>query len=98
VLLQLHLLGVAILHRHGETPAVWHGIWVSGCEVQPFPTSDCNLPCTACLIVQNGAVQPARAAQVLPPSNSVPLVRRMTPSHYRSELPAMSYGRAPPLV
>jgi hypothetical protein len=98
VLLQLHLLGMAMLHQHGETTAPWHGLWISACEAQPASTSDSNLLCTVCQIVQNSAVQPAVAAQVLPPSTSVPLVRLMTPSNYRSELPAMSYGRAPPLV
>ena len=96
VLLQVHLLGVAMLHWHGETMAPGHGLWVSACDVQTPSTSDSNLPCTACLIVQNGAAQPATAAQVLPSSSSVPLVRLMTPSDYRSEFSAMSYGRAPP--
>jgi hypothetical protein len=97
VLLQVHLLGVAMLHRHGETTALRHGLWVAGCEVQPSPASDSNLLCAACQIVQNSAAQPASAAQVLASPTSVPLVRRMTPSNYRSELPAMGYGRAPPL-
>jgi len=87
-----------MLHRHGETTVLSHGLWVSGCEVQPPPTSDRNLLCTVCQIVQNGAVQPATAPQVLPPSISVPLLPRVAPSNYRSELPVMSYGRAPPLV
>ncbi|MGD1102130.1 MAG: hypothetical protein ABSA59_08685 [Terriglobia bacterium] len=77
VLLQVHLLGAAMLHRHGETTGLCHGLWVSGCEVPASPTSESNLLCTVCQIVQNGAVQPASAAQVLPPSISVPLVRRM---------------------
>ncbi len=98
VFLQVHLLGVAMLHRHGETMSPWHGLWVSGCEVQPSPASDGSLLCSACQIVHNGAAQPASALQVLPSSISVPLVFRLTTSNYRSELPAMSYGRAPPLV
>lgn len=87
-----------MLHRHGETTGVRYGLWASVCEVPSSPTSESNLLCTVCQIVQNGAVQPASAAQILPPSISVPLLPRMTPSDYRPELPAMSYGRAPPLV
>jgi hypothetical protein len=87
-----------MLHWHGETVAPWHGLRVSGCEAQPSPPTDSNLLCTACQIVQSSAVQPAIVVQVLPSSISVALVGRMTPIHYRSELPAMSYGRAPPLV
>jgi len=87
-----------MLHRHGETLPLRHGLWVAGWEVQPSSTADSNLLCTACQIVQAGAVQPARAAQILPSSITVPLLRRLTTSNYRSEFPAMSYGRAPPLV
>jgi len=87
-----------MLHRHGETLPVFHGLWATGSEVQPSSTADSNLLCTACQIVQNGALQPASVAQILPSSISVPLLRRMTSSNYRSELPVMSYGRAPPLI
>jgi hypothetical protein len=98
VLLQAHLLVVAMLHQHGETTASRHSLCVSSHEVQTSPESKNNLLCTVCQIVHNGAVQPASAAQILPPSISLPLLRRMAPSHYRAELPALSYGRAPPLV
>ena len=98
VFLQVNLMGVAILHWHGEVTAPGHGVWVSEHEVQPASTSDSNLLCTACQIVHNGAAQPASAAQVLPSSTSAPMVRLMTPSNYRAELPATNYGRAPPLV
>jgi hypothetical protein len=94
----MQLLGAAMLHRHGETSALEHGLSVSTCEAQPSGTADGNLLCTVCLIVHNGAVQPANAAQVLPPSISIALLRRLAPSSYRSELPAMNYGRAPPLA
>jgi len=87
-----------MLHRHGETLPVCHGLWATGGEVQPASTADSNLLCTACQIVQAGAVQPASAAQIIPSSVSVPLLRRATLSNYRSDFPAMSYGRAPPLV
>ena len=99
VFLQMHLLGIAMLHRHGEMPAPWqHVISVSACEVQSPATSDSNLLCTACQIVQHSAAQPGSAAEALPSLASIPLVRRMVPSSYRSELPAMNHGRAPPLV
>jgi len=96
VILQANLLVVAMLHQHGETIALRHGLCVSGHEVQPSPDSKGNLLCTVCQIVHNGAVQAASAAQILPPTNSLPVLRRMAPSHYRAELPALSYGRAPP--
>jgi hypothetical protein len=98
VLLQVHLLGVAMLHWHGGKIAPSHAPRVSASNAQPTPESDSNLLCTACLIVHNGAVQPASAAQVLPTSASVALIRRIAPNHYRAESPAMSFGRAPPLV
>jgi hypothetical protein len=98
VILQAHLLVAAVLHQHGGTTAPHHSLCVSGYEVQPSSDSKGNLLCTVCQIVHNGAVQPASAAQILPPSNSLPLLRRMAPSHYRAELPALSYGRAPPLL
>ena len=98
VLLQVHLLGIAMLHQHDEAAASWHGLWVSGCEVQSSPAADSNILCTACQIVQHSAVQPGNAAQALPSSASVPLLRHMTPSNYRSELPVMNHGRAPPIV
>jgi len=87
-----------MLHWHGETMAPDHGIEVRSGATQSSPTSDSTIPCTACQIVQSGAAQPAYAIQVLPSSNSVALVRFITPSDYRSDFPAMSYGRAPPLV
>jgi hypothetical protein len=98
VILQAHLLVVAMLHQHGETTAPRHSLCVSANEVQPSPDSKSNLLCTVCQIVHNGAVQRASAAQILPPSNSLLLLRRLATSHYRSELPALSYGRAPPLL
>jgi hypothetical protein len=98
VLLQVNLLGVAMLHWHGELPAPAHSPQVYGCEAPSSSASECNLPCTACQIVQNGAVQPADAAQVIPSSHSTPLARLLAPSFYRSEFSAISYGRAPPLV
>ena len=67
VILQANLLVVAILHQHGETIALRQGLCVSGHEVQPSPDSKGNLLCTVCQIVHNGAVQPASAAQILPP-------------------------------
>ena len=97
VLLQMHLLGVAMLHRHGETTALCHVLRVSVCDIQSSPGVDSNLLCTVCQIVQSGAAQPAGAAQVLPSPTSVPLLRLVAPSNYRSELPAMSYGRCRPL-
>ncbi len=96
--MQANLLVVAILHQHGETIALRQDLSVSGYEVQPSPDSKGNLLCTVCQIVHNGAVQPASAAQILPPSISLPLLRRRAPSHYRTELPALNYGRAPPLL
>jgi hypothetical protein len=96
--LQVNLLGIAILHQHGETISQSHAPYVSGCEVPTSPFADGNLFCTVCQIVQHGAVQPANAAQVIPLSTSVQLVRSVAPSHYHSEFPAMSYGRAPPLA
>jgi len=87
-----------MVHRHGETTELRHGLRVFGFEVPSSPTSEGNLLCTVCQIVQNGAVQPANAAPILPPSISVPLLLRITPSDCRSDLPAMNYGRAPPLV
>jgi hypothetical protein len=98
VFLQVHFLGVAMLHRHGEMPVLRHGLRVAGIEVQPSPASDSNPLCTVCQIVQNGAAQPARAVQILPPSISIPLPPRAAATNYRSVLPVMSYGRAPPLV
>ena len=98
VLLQLHLLGVATLHQHGETPTLRQAPAITQSDVQSSTAGDSNLLCTACQIVHNGAAQPGSAAQVLPASTTITLVRRMTPNHYRSELPAMSYGRAPPLA
>ncbi|MGO8818085.1 MAG: hypothetical protein ACLQVG_25855 [Terriglobia bacterium] len=98
MLLQLHLLGIAMLHRHGETAPVSHGLGVSGGEATAPATSDCNIPCPACQIVQTSSVQPASTAQVLPPANSVLMIRRMVPSNHCADLPVMSYGRAPPPI
>jgi hypothetical protein len=98
VLLQVHLLGIAMLHWHGETPTLGHGLRVDNSAVQPSPASEGNLPCTACQIVQNGAARPALVAQVLPSSKSVPLIRLTVSSIYHSEFSAMSYGRAPPVA
>jgi len=86
-----------MLHQHGETTAPRHGLCVSGYEVQPSPDSKSNLLCTVCQIVHSGAVQAANAAHILPPSISLPLLWRMRLSHCHTELPALSYGRAPPL-
>ena len=98
VLLQVHLLGIAMLHWHIELPAPGHGLRVDNSAVQPAPASEGNLPCTACQIVQNGAARPALVAQVLPSSKSVPLIALMASSIYYSEFSAMSYGRAPPVA
>ena len=98
VILQVHLLGVAMLHWHGEVPTLQHGLRVENSALQQSPASDCSVPCTACQIVQSGAARAATVAQIIPSSNSVPLVRSNTPSIYHSEFSAMSYGRAPPLI
>ena len=98
VLLQVHLLGIAMLHWHGESLMPGHGLRVDNSAVQPVPASESNLPCTACQIVQSGAARAATVAQVLPSSNSVPLVRLNTPSIYHLEFSAMSHGRAPPVA
>lgn len=98
VLLQVNLLGVAMLHSHGEMPTPQRGQRVDNRVTQSSPTSDGNLPCTVCQIVQSGAAQAGHAAQVVPSSNSVPLVRLTTPSTYHLEFLAMSYGRAPPIA
>jgi hypothetical protein len=79
-------------------PAPHHGMQVGHYADQSSSTSDGKLPCTACQIVQNGAARAATVAQVLPSSNSVPLVRLNSPSIYHLEFPAMSYGRAPPIA
>jgi len=79
-------------------PTPQHGAQVGQCADQSSPTSDGKLPCTVCQIVQNGAARAATVAQVLPSSNSVPLVRLNSPSIYHMEFPAMSYGRAPPVA
>lgn len=98
VRLQVHLLGAAMLHRHGEMPARWIDLRISGCDMPPSPFSDGNPPCTACQIVHNGAVQPGGATQALPSPASIPLVRLITTSFYHSEQPATSLGRASPFV
>jgi hypothetical protein len=98
VFLQVNLLGVAMLHWHGEMPAPQHGQRVDNRATQSSPTSDGNLPCTVCQIVQSGAAQTGHVVQVLPSSNSVPLIRLTTPIIYHLEFLAMSYGRAPPIA
>ena len=98
VVLQVHLLGVAMLHWHGERAAPCHGQWFCGCKVPPTPVADSNLLCTACQIVQHSAVQPASAARVLLSLTSALLPLRLATHSYHSELPAMNHGRAPPLA
>jgi len=98
VLLQVHLACVAVLHHHGETATWWHAPWVSGCGAQQSPAVGDSLPCTACQIVRHGAVRPATATAIFQPAVSVPLPARMTQGIYRSLQPAISYGRAPPLI
>lgn len=98
VILQVHLLGVAMLHWHGESNAPSHSLWAQGCDASAPASSDCSIPCPACQIVQTSSVQPASAAQVLPPENSVLLIRCMAPNDHSSDLPVMSYGRAPPVT
>jgi hypothetical protein len=98
VLLQVHLLGIAMLHWHADPLTPEHGLRVDNSAVQPSPASEGNMPCTACQIVQNGAARPALVAQVLPLSTSVPLIRLTASSIYHSEFSAMSYGRAPPVA
>jgi hypothetical protein len=95
--LQVHLLGIAMLHRH-SAPAPWHGRWVTAHHAQPSPAADDSVHCTACQIVQHSAVQPGGAAQILPSSASVPLIRRMIDNSYCSALLVTSHGRAPPLA
>ena len=97
VFLQLHLLGVAMLHRHGEAVGPSSGLCVQGRETQPSSTSESGIPCAVCQIVHSGAARPAPAAQILSPVILVSWVWRLAPGGYRSVLPAMSYGRAPPL-
>ena len=97
VLLQVNLLGVAMLHRHSEAVVPGHGLWVLGSETHPSPTSESGVPCAVCQIVHSSAVQPAPAAQIRPPATMVPLVRRLVPSDYCSVLLTINYGRAPPL-
>jgi hypothetical protein len=48
--------------------------------------------------VQSGAARAGHVAQVLPSSNSVPVIRLSTPVIYHLEFLAMSYGRAPPTI
>jgi hypothetical protein len=98
VLLQVHLVWVAILHHHGETATRWHAPWVSGCGAQPSPAAGNSLPCTACQIVRHSAVQPATATAVFQPVVSVYLALCLTHNNYGSLQPASTYGRAPPLV
>jgi len=98
VLLQVHLVCVAILHHHGETETRWHAPWVSGCGTQQSPAAGNSLPCTACQIVRHSAVQPATAMAVFQPAVSVPFPPRLTQGIYCSVRPAISYGRAPPLI
>jgi hypothetical protein len=97
VFLQVHLLGVAMLHWHGESPAFGHGARVDRGAAQTS-TGECSIPCPACQIVQNGAARPATVAQPIPSSNAVPLDRVNAPSAYYTEFSAMSYGRAPPIA
>ena len=98
VFLQMQLLGAAVLHRHGETMARGSGTAVAPREVPLSANSDNNFSCVVCQIVHNGAFQPATAAQVLPPSATVPLLRLLAPNDHRWDSRAMTFGRAPPLV
>jgi len=98
VLLQVHLACISIFHRHGEMATRWHAPWVSGCGIQQSPAAGDTLPCTACQIVRHSAVRPATATVVFQPAVSVPLPPRLTQGIYRSLRPAISYGRAPPLI
>ena len=98
VVLQLHLFGVAALHRHGDSMAPRHGLRASAAATPFNSGADSQLLCTACQIVHHGAVQLTSAVQVLPSAASVPLARNTTPTNYLSELPAAHHGRAPPLA
>ena len=96
VLLQVHLFGVTMLHHHSETPIAGHAPWVQA-QVQQLPTAENGLPCTACQIVRQSAVQPATDVVVFQPAASAPLPPSLTHRFYRSLQPAISFGRAPPL-
>lgn len=86
-----------MLHQHGEVLRPYDGHRVYARDLQSSSAPDSSLPCVVCQIVQNGAVQVGIAAKVLRLFVSVPLDRGATARIYRSELPAMTYGRAPPL-
>ncbi len=97
VLLQVHLFGVTMLHHHGEMLTLGHTPSVQA-QVQQLPTGENGLPCTACQIVRQSAVQPATDVVVFQPAASVPLPPSLNHRFYRSLQPAIRFGRAPPLI
>jgi hypothetical protein len=96
-LLQVQFLWVTMLHRHGEMLAPWSAPQVVGCDLSQSPGVEGGVPCTACQIVRNSALQPATDMVVLQQAASVPLPPIMTRPRYHSLRPASSFSRAPPL-
>ena len=96
-LLQVQLLWVTMLHRHGETVVPWSAPQVQECELPQSPGVEGGVPCTACQIVRNSALQPATDMVVLQQAASIPLPPTLTRPRYHSLRPASSFSRAPPL-
>ncbi len=96
LLLQIHLLSVAELHRHqpAEFSSDSSAIVREGNQPQP-PLSN-GLLCTACQIIRHGSARPATGSPVPGPAALFPLRFVFRLGLLNSHAAASAYGRAPP--
>jgi hypothetical protein len=97
--LQVNLLWVAALHRHGEieiplgTPATFQGG-----NHQPQPPVEGWVICSACQIVRHSAARPASSTPTVQTEAGSLFSPVVVPLDFPFFHPAALYGRAPPLA
>ncbi len=96
LLAQVHLLWVAVLHRHEAVTVPVGATTVREVARHPQPAVESGVLCTACQIVRQSAARPAAGTPTPEPAAAVSL-RPVVPSNeFYSYERTVVYGRAPP--
>jgi hypothetical protein len=94
---QVHLLWIAVTHRHVADELSPRAAQFQPGVPQPSPAADSGLLCTACQIVRHSAAMPATGTLVPEPAGSVFLRPALVLSSFCFFPLSVIYGRAPPL-
>ena len=96
-LLQLHIFGVTIFHRHEAPPFPLQPSAIQQASLHEPLAVQGSLLCTACQIMRHGAVRPKVAFQPLASASLVPYLPQGVLIKIHSIQPDAFNGRAPPL-